>query len=313
MNDKIVELISSIDSTSFDDYVRRANIDSKLTIDNVRDYDYTWLTEIEEYLPFVSNIVNQDYSNTDMTVIKSYENRFIRTLILKLKDFLDDELNEFLQISGNISEQKYKAHVASLLNNEKIEIDINVKCTQNAHEDNNETYGLTIKERIDRLINITNNLLNSQLISLLNDTSLVHTINKTEIFNEEINYRKALELYNFIISYCENKKKIDTDVIKTKIDDKLLITSYLEYQLLNEAYKDETNENVYKIFLDRLIEKMVQDTNVNEKNFKRMITKKFEDEYDKKKKREISIQGIFNKTIDNYNKQVKDAIRALKS
>ena len=67
------------------------------------------------------------------------------------------------------------------------------------------------------------------------------------------------------------------------------------------------------MFLDRLIEKMVQDTNVNEKNFKRMITKKFEDEYDKKKKREISIQGIFNKTIDNYNKQVKDAIRALKS
>lgn len=313
MNDRIVEFISDIDSTSYDEYVSRASIDSKLTIDNMYDYDYSWLTELEEYIPFISNIVNQDYSNTDETVIKSYENRFIRTLVLKIKEFLDNEQKKFYQTVFNPGEQKYKAHVDSLLNGERIEIDIKVECTKNDNIDNTEVYGLTIKDRILRLIDLVNSLLDSNLLKLLEDTTLVHTINKTEIFIEDINYRKSLELYNFLISFSENITKIDTDTLKSKIDEKAIITSYLEYQLLSEMYKDDENENVYKLFLERLIEKMVQDTNVNEKSFKKMLTKKFEDEYAKKKKREVSIQGIYNKTIDNYNKQVKDAIRALKS
>ena len=312
MNDKIVEYISEIDSTSFDEFLSRSNIDSKLIIDSDFDYDFSWLPEVEEYLPFIANIVNQDYSATDDSVIKSYENRFVRTLVIKLKDFLDSEYKKFLDMQLNPGEQRYRSHVNSLLDGQQIEIDVKVSCTKD-NDETLENHELTIKERIERLISINDSFLESELVTKLSEMSLVHTINKTEIFTEDINYRKCLELYNIIYNYTNSTSELNHEEIKKKIDEKAVIMSYLEYQLLNEIYKEEDNENVYKLFLERLIEKMVQDTNVNEKNFKKMLTKKFEEEYAKKKKREITIQTIFDKTMDNYNKQVKDAIRALKS
>ena len=276
MNDKIVEYISDIDSTSFDDFLSRSNIDSKLIIDSDFDYDISWLTEVEEYLPFISNIVNQDYSTTDDSVIKSYENRFVRTLVIKLKEFLENESKKFLDNTLNPGEQRYRSHVNSLLDGEKIEIDVKVICTKDTNAGELENYGLTIKDRINRLISINDSFFDSDLMKRLDETPLVHTINKTEIFAEEINYRKCLELYNIIYNYTNNVSSINHEEIKKKIDDKAVIMSYLEYQLLKEIYKEDSNENVYKLFLERLIEKMVQDTSVNEKNFKKMLTKKFE-------------------------------------
>ncbi len=58
---------------------------------------------------------------------------------------------------------------------------------------------------------------------------------------------------------------------------------------------------------------MVLESSIDEKAFKKMVNKKFEDEYSKKKTREKSIQNIFAKAQDNYNKQIKDAMRALKN
>ena len=185
MNDKIVEFVSDIDSASFDEFLSRSNIDSKLVIDNMFDYDYSWLTEVEEYLPFIANIVNQDYSMTDDNVIKSYENRFIRTLVLKLKDFLENEQDLFEEITINPSERKYKSHVNSLLNDENIEIDIKINCVKN-NNSNDSKNGLTIKDRIKRLIKLNNTFLESDLLKRLSDAPLVHTVNVTEIFNEEI-------------------------------------------------------------------------------------------------------------------------------
>ena len=82
--------------------------------------------------------------------------------------------------------------------------------------------------------------------------------------------------------------------------------------MLNTCTENSRDDNVYKIFLEKIIEQMVNDSTMDEKSFKKLITKKFEDEYNKKKNREKNIQSIFIKSCDNYAKQVKDALRALK-
>ena len=87
MNDKIVEFISNIDSFDYDDFYNNSSIDSTLDLKhNLLDYDISWLDELEEYLPFVNNIIYLDYTNTNNSIVlKSYENRFIKTAAFSIR------------------------------------------------------------------------------------------------------------------------------------------------------------------------------------------------------------------------------------
>ena len=137
---------------------------------------------------------------------------------------------------------------------------------------------------------------------------ITEEIDKTEVFEQELNYRKAYELYNILKKYIDKNSDLDNELLK----DKILTTAFLEYQLTKNYNKNKLDSNIYKEFIEKLIEKMVLEYSIDEKTFKKMITKKFEDEYSKKKVREKNIQNVFIKNIDNYNKMVKDAMRALK-
>lgn len=315
MNDKILEFITELDSSSYDEFVSCADIESSMRLDDeINDYNYSWLNQVEQYLPFISNIVHAKHGYGDNYVLTSYENRFVKTLLYRLKEFLTSEQDKFNKINFSTNAKYLDAHLRTIVNNETVDIEIKVKSSQNEDLKKGESYGLSLDERIKRVLNITDGLINSEFMNLLSDTSFIQEpVSKTAIFEEELNYRKALELYTFIENFdvCSGNENIEE--IKQIVDDKLMITSFFEYQLLKGCNKKKTEDNVYRIFLERLIEKMVSDSSMDEKNFKKMLSKKFEDAYNKKKNREKSIQNIFSKNIDNYNKQVKDALRSLKN
>ena len=284
MNDKVVEFISNIDSSDYEDFYNNSSIESSLNIkQNLLDYDLSWLDELEEYLPFINNIIYLDYTNTNSNIVlKSYENRFIKTLLHRLYNFL---LSERKKINNMIGEniKELKSSLNTVFNNNDVEINI--------------------------VLNIVVNLLESDFIKFLSDLEDIKgNINKTEVFEQELNYKKSYELYLTLDKYIKNRDDLDIEDVKNKIEEELLITTYLEYKSLVDCYKDNKNNNVYKDFLDRLIEKLVSESSIDEKSFKKMITKKFEDEYTKKKNREKNIQNIFLKAQDNYNKQIKDAL-----
>lgn len=314
MNDKIVELISEIDSNDYDEFTNSASINSEITLnEEISALDYSIINEIEKYLPFISNIVNLDYTNIDNNpvVLKSYENKFIKTLIFSIKDVLLSLQNKIEKL-GTISNSKSLNSVLKTnLKNEDIEISININSKTKADLTKGESYGLSLIERIDRALSIINTLLESKFIEELKDLSLINgNAIKTEVFEQELNYRKSFELYEILEQY--NTNLYDMKYIKNKLEDKLKTTFFLEYHLLNTCTENSTDANVYKIFLEKIIEQMVNDSTMDEKSFKKLITKKFEDEYNKKKNREKNIQSIFIKSCDNYAKQVKDALRALK-
>ena len=315
MNDKVVEFISNIDSSDYEDFYNNSSIESSLNLkQNLLDYDLSWLDELEEYLPFINNIIYLDYTNTNSDIVlKSYENRFIKTLLHRLYNFL---LSERKKINNMIGEniKELKSSLNTVFNNNDVEINIDIKIKNNNDLSSRESYGLNISERIDRVLNIVVNLLESDFIKFLSDLEDIKgNINKTEVFEQELNYKKSYELYLTLDKYIKNRDDLDIEDVKNKIEEELLITTYLEYKSLVDCYKDNKNNNIYKDFLDRLIEKLVSESSIDEKSFKKMITKKFEDEYTKKKNREKNIQNIFLKAQDNYNKQIKDALRILKS
>lgn len=311
MNSKIVGFISDIDSTSYEEFRDNATYTSDIKINNeINDLDYTILNDMEKYIPFISNIINSDYTNSlgNKIVLKSYENKFIKTLVFKLKDFL---LNKKTLISKEslLEEKRVSATIKSKIGNENITVDLSIKKELN-DDTLKESYGLSLLERINRLLNIVNSLITSDFINQLNDVEIItDEVVKTEVFEQELNYKKCYELYELIVDYKENKNEMNSYL--DDIDDNLIIGSFLNLQLLNE--KKNNDSNPYKAFLERIIEQMVLESSMDEKAFKKMVTKKFEDEYSKKKTREKNIQNIFMKTQDNYNKQIKDALRALKN
>jgi len=313
MNTKIVEFISDIDSTSYDEFKENATYTSDIKINNeINNLDYTILNDMEKYIPFISNIINSDYTNSlgNKIVLKSYENKFIKTLVFKLKEFLINK-KTLITKESLMEEKRVSATIKSKIGNESITIDLDIK-KELSDDTLKESYGLSLLERINRLLNIVNSLITSDFINQLEDVDLItDEVVKTEVFEQELNYKKCYELYELIVDYREEKSKIEMNDYLDDIGDNLLIGSFLNLQLLNE--KKSSDSNPYKAFLERIIEQMVLESSMDEKAFKKMVTKKFEDEYSKKKTREKNIQNIFLKTQDNYNKQIKDALRALKN
>ena len=197
---------------------------------------------------------------------------------------------------------------------EELQIKISIISNKKTDNSKGESFGLSLNERIERVLNISNDFLNTKFMKVLNDASLVYNpINKTPLIIEETNYKKALELYNYIDNYENSCKDYNNKITNRKLDKNLLVSSFIEYQSFLNVINNNLEDNQYKLFLERLIEKMVTDSTMDQKSFKKMLTRKFDEEYSKKKNREQNIQNIFIKNIDNYNKQMKDAIRALKN
>ena len=81
MNTKIVEFISDIDSTSYDEFKKNATYTSDIKINNeINNLDYTILNDMEKYIPFISNIINNDYTNSlgNKIVLKSMKINLLR-------------------------------------------------------------------------------------------------------------------------------------------------------------------------------------------------------------------------------------------
>ncbi len=312
MNDRIIEFISNLDTDSFETYLANAKIDRSYNLAiNQKEYDYSWLNQFEQYLPFLTNILSMDFSKADPSVIESYENRFIRTLVYRISDYIKVQRDLFNRMQEQNKKRNLETTITTKVGNEDIIVNLSISATKSDESHKGEAFGLSLKDRLERVSAIVEALKRSSLMKALENTSFISSpINKTALFEEETNYRKALEFYNFIENTSDGNDDYATIDIKD-LDDKLLITTFMEYQLLNEVYKDKKN-NSYQDFLNRLIERLVLTSSIDEKSFKKMLAKKFEDEYNKKKNREQTIQNIFLKTIDDYNKQVKDALRALK-
>lgn len=314
MNDNVVEFISSIETNTYDEFLNNATIESSYTIDcDINDYDYSWLNQVEQYIPFISNIVN-DTNLPNNSIIVTYENRFIKTLIYSLIEFINEQKKLYKEHSLDNTRKELKSNINTKILDEDLQIKISIISNKKTDTSKGESFGLSLDDRIDRVLDIANEFLNTRFMKVLHDASLVYNpINKTPLIIEETNYKKALELYNFIDNYENSRKDYNSKLINKKLNNNLLVSSFIEYQSFLNVINNNLEDNQYKLFLERLIEKMVTDSTMDQKSFKKMLTRKFDEEYSKKKNREQNIQNIFIKNIDNYNKQMKDAIRALKN
>jgi len=311
-------------SMSVDEYqsfVQKTSLKTKFDVyQNQGIYDYTWLDIIEQYLPFLKNAVENPYHDiVDAgTSSQLYEDRFLVTLTLRLDSFLHGQYKDFMNRMSIPSRNQIGYLGKTVLDGEEIEIKFEIKSTKKGYIEKTKSYGLSIKDRIKRMIDLVETVLKTPFLKSLKDISLVKSpIQKTPVILEELNYRKLLELWEFLESYillqktCISKELLDKQEEKSKMD--LYIPYFMNYQILkNVGVINPLDENFYKKYIEQFITRLVEESTMDEKTFKKFVNKKFEEEYAKKRNRDKNIQSIFEKSIDNYQKQMKDAIRALK-
>lgn len=319
MNKELLDFILSISDDNYQKFIDSSSI--KLQLDSYLETvtsDYSWLDVIERYIPFIKNAVDNPFP--ELLEIngskKLYENRFLVSLIFKLNNFIKDEYKIIIEKMVSPKKKNLKITGKTLLDNEEIEIKLEISSKD--INGNDKAYGLTVKDRLERIIELNQTLIKTPFFNSIKEASLVRSpIHRTNVILEDQNFKKMLELWGFLENYILLQKTISSKKIQSKKEDELKISLlnnyFISYRLLSNLNEiDEKNEEFYKDYLEHLIIRLVEDSTIDEKSFKKIINKKFEEEYLKKKNREKNIHAIFMKSMDNYQKQVKDAIRALK-
>ena len=249
---------------------------------------------------------------------KLYENRFLVSLIVKLDSFVNDKYKQLVDRLENSYERNITIKGQAKLKLEDIEFNMTLNSKRKEDLSAGESYGMSAIERIKRLINVLDTITSSNFFTSLQDIKLVTSpIHRTNVILEDQNFKKLLELWDFLENYLLFQKTLNNKKVQQKqqenLKQKINNVSFINYQLFNSVSDiGSASEAYYKDFLEKIIEGLVNESTMDDKTFKRLVNKKFEEEYTKKQNREKNILSIFNKSMDSYQKQVKDAIRCLK-
>lgn len=315
MNKEWLDCLMEMPMLEYDSFKEATTLQSKILLSKkFLDNDYSWLNVIEKYLPFLRNTLESisPLVSEEVEARKNYENRFLYTLFCRL--------NQFLQMQKSRLEKQELASNQSVLNisgttpleSEEVSFSLQLTITKKEVEKRKNTVE-SAKERLSLAISFLEPLQNCLFVQVMKESSFIRfPIRRTGLLVTHENYKKLLELSEFLDSYEMLEKTLD---VKEKKQEKVnfLIPYFMFYQLFSESniFIDK-DEEFLKKYLEGFIRQFVEEGSTDEKSFKKMINKIFEEEYAKKKNREKNIQQVFAKSIDNYQKQVKDAIRALK-
>lgn len=245
-----------------------------------------------------------------------YENRFMYTLIKNLYKFIQNVLNSesYASFSNVKKEANYSGETK--INGEKIKIKLNVEL--NSKEDKN----VNIKDmneiitRINGLKEIIYGFMSSDFIKSLSQAVPVKSpIRKTNVFLKDQNFKKALELWEYLERYQNMDLTSTIEEEKTESDkkkkDNFDFLYYISYNMINPTQKPiEFNEfksgsdSIYKF-----IENYVMGFEGSEKDFKKFIDNQYRIAINKKKKSNKEVVDAFRKVIIKFNRRKKKALK----
>lgn len=315
MNREWLECLMEMPLSEYDDFKENSNLDVHLELSKKFDVvDYSWLSVVEKYLPFLKSTVESAIPllENSLEAKKNYENRFLYTLLNRLNEFLEKQYKILLEQENASDKSILKINGITSSSRENVSIDLLLTVTKKEMEKKKDST-LQAKERLERVLSYLKPLINSEFITLLDGASVVRSpIRRTGLLETHDNYKKLLELFEFLDSYGMLEKAF-ANKEKERSKDTFLIPYFMNYQLLGESgiftLKDE---EFLKKYLEGIVRQLVEESSIDEKSFKKLLNKLFEEEYAKKKSREKNIAAIFTKSFDTYQKQAKDAIRSLK-
>lgn len=220
---------------------------------NEKVIDMDWVIAIEETLPYIQKAIDEQES------FAVYENRVLLTLIHKALMFVDDKYSKMKDVP-NDSYNNITMNRHLELNQQKLEFSVNY--VNENHEnmaenlDVEDIESLSDFDRIRRIRQGLNECLATPLMKeVAKEPQVKPPLTQTNLLKENPNFKKAVELWNFLDTY---KKK--------------------GFELVGEEYNGKmTDENKEDVYLAMEFQHFMMSITTNPA-LRKMLQEKYEEE-----------------------------------
>ena len=237
-----------------------------------------------------------------------YENRFVYTLLLKLKDFVDKRAKLIEESEGNESAVNVNLESKFKFGDKDLDFQIKLKSSfigeEDAEEDNQKF--ISDCERVKKIQTIINTFLLSPFAKTMSKYALVKPpITRTNVILKNPDFKKALILWQFVNTYeklgyevhsTETLEDIAQDSHEIVIENNFL--NYLFYYniiLLNQPKEKITRKSkINPKFVKKFVEQAVSEGLVDDVEIQNVIR----DGREKKTRFSIMQEEAINRAID---------------
>lgn len=244
---------------------------------NEKVIDMDWVIAIEETLPYIQKAIDEQES------FAIYENRVLLTLIHKALMFVDDKYSKMKDVP-NDSYNNITMNRHLELNQQKLDFSVNY--VNENHEslaedlDVEDIESLSDFDRIRRIRQGLNECLATPLMKeIAKEPQVKPPLTQTNLLKENLNFKKAVELWNFLDTY---KKQ--------------------GFELVGEEYNGKmTDENKEDVYLTMEFQHFMMSITTNPA-LRKMLQEKYEEE-----------NALAKEEADRPEKQILDLNSEIKS
>lgn len=245
-----------------------------------------------------------------------YENRFIYSLIKNLYNFIRKQMDVEDYEASITTTKNFAYEGQTKIDGENV--NTKVLITSKKKEILETASRKSTKERLTNINEIISGFMNSKFIkSISNATPVRSPIRRTNVILKDKNFKKALELWEFLekYNYEDPVKEEDNITNETKNINKynLDFANYVDYNNINEniVYESNSKEKI-KNYINALVDELVFKDRLTDNEFKRVLTEEIAKARVKRKKIHNEIKRIFNSYITKEEGRLNKAATLLK-
>lgn len=244
-----------------------------------------------------------------------YENRFIKSLVDNLYQFVENKLKESDQKSYAKINNKVVFNGEHKSKNETVKINLSLESVYNDEVDSSKD-GHSLETRIEHIRDVVGAFRASTFIKGLKESSPVRSpIRKTNVILKEQNFIKALELWEFLeknnIKPVTSVEEVHEEVKDVNVKNLYDLAFFIESDALKERKDKEVNV-LSEAYISKLVNDFVFSGDVSEVEFRRILNREFKDATKKKNKITNEIRNKYEDIIKDFDKNKKKAMALLK-
>lgn len=216
---------------------------------NEKVIDMDWVIAIEETLPYIQKAIDEQES------FAVYENRVLLTLIHKALMFVDDKYSKMKDVP-NDSYNNITVNRHLELNQQKLEFSVNY--VNENHEnmaenlDVEDIESLSDFDRIRRIRQGLNECLATPLMKeVAKEPQVKPPLTQTNLLKENPNFKKAVELWNFLDTYKKQGFELVGEEYNGKMSDENKEDVYLAMEFQHFMMSITTNPALRKMLQEK--------------------------------------------------------------
>lgn len=216
---------------------------------NEKVIDMDWVIAIEETLPYIQKAIDEQES------FAIYENRVLLTLIHKALMFVDDKYSKMKDVP-NDSYNNITMNRHLELNQQKLEFSVNY--VNENHEslaenlDVEDIESLSDFDRIRRIRQGLNECLATPLMKeIAKEPQVKPPLTQTNLLKENPNFKKAVELWNFLDTYKKQGFELVGEEFNGKMTDENKEDVYLAMEFQHFMMSITTNPALRKMLQEK--------------------------------------------------------------